>query len=472
MRRLEIDERRRRTFLLRAIGGRRHLINYAIPAFADMLSEGARLGLHVVAVTQYLNRIPDRIRTALIGNVDAWMLFSLGTEDMNAGWKLVQGDQFGWTPDHLVSGLAPHEVALALRGALLRVATSPPAPPNAALDPTRRAVQTSSSRYARPEGSEASPLGLSSERIATFLRSLPELDGKEVRQFSKELGWPRGEVEAAIARCKAAGDVARAGDGIVGLTRRGSFHRQAIEAARNDGEEHTDLLTDPPTFLDGKGIRVRIIRQGGGYLVPDAEFEDGGRTYHVEAECSTLVKRVDQVAKNVRKATAAGRRCLVVVSDRGMAERFIGVLREDVGPAGLWRDVGLLSRDASGRLAPFEDGTILPWGWLTGRQEPDPQEEVTQPAPLRRLGPIDSSDVERALVLASRLLAAGKSEATARDFVMIGEPDELLLADLRRLGMALSSLGLRSFWIRQDGAQVWMYDLRALSNRVVVDRAT
>ncbi|MCI4328292.1 MAG: type IV secretory system conjugative DNA transfer family protein, partial [Thermoplasmata archaeon] len=43
--------------------------NYAIPAFADMLSEGARLGLHVVAVTQYLNRIPQRIRSALIGNV-------------------------------------------------------------------------------------------------------------------------------------------------------------------------------------------------------------------------------------------------------------------------------------------------------------------------------------------------------------------------------------------------------------------
>ncbi|MCI4361501.1 MAG: type IV secretory system conjugative DNA transfer family protein, partial [Thermoplasmata archaeon] len=180
--------------------------NYAIPAYADMLSEGARLGLHVVAVTQYLNRIPQRIRSALIGNVDAWMLFSLGTEDMNEGWNIVQGSQFGWTPDHLVSGLAPHEVALAVRGALLRVATSPPPPPNGSVEQTRRAVQTSSRRYARPEDSEASPLALSSERIATFLEILPEMDGRPVSELAKELGWSRGEVDAAVARCRSCGD--------------------------------------------------------------------------------------------------------------------------------------------------------------------------------------------------------------------------------------------------------------------------
>ncbi|MCI4320487.1 MAG: DUF87 domain-containing protein, partial [Thermoplasmata archaeon] len=270
--------------------------NYAIPAFADMLSEGARLGLHVVAVTQYLNRIPPRIRSALIGNVDAWMLFSLGTEDMNEGWNIVQGSQFGWTPDHLVSGLAPHEVALAVRGSLLRVATSPPAPPNSDPEKSRRAVQISSRRYARPEDSEASPLGLSSERLSTFLRGLPELEGRLIRDLAKELGWTRGEVDAAVARCKAAGDVVEAGSGIVGLTLRGSFHRQAIDAARNEGEEHTELLTDAAMFLDGKGVRVRIVQQGGGYLVPDAEFDVGGRTYNVEVECSTLVKHLDQVA--------------------------------------------------------------------------------------------------------------------------------------------------------------------------------
>ncbi|MCI4329052.1 MAG: type IV secretory system conjugative DNA transfer family protein, partial [Thermoplasmata archaeon] len=346
--------------------------NYAIPAFADMLSEGARLGLHVVAVTQYLNRIPQRIRSALIGNVDAWMLFSLGTEDMNEGWKIVQGDQFGWSPDHLVSGLAPHEVALAVRGALLRVATSPPARPNESEEWTRRAVQTSSRRYARPEDSEASPLGPSAERIATFLRVLPGVDGRPIPDLAKELGWSRGELDAAVSRCKASGDVGEAGPGIVRLTRRGFFHRQAIDAARNEGEEHTDLLTDAAMFLDAKGIRVRIVEQGGGYLVPDAEFDVNGRTYNVEVECSTLVKRVDQVARNVRKATGAGRRCMVVVSNGAMVERFLGVLGAGDRPVGLWREVGLLSRDGRGHIVPFEDGTALPWGFLVGRKEHDP----------------------------------------------------------------------------------------------------
>jgi Helicase HerA, central domain len=448
--------------------------NFAIPAFADMLSEGARLGLHVVAVTQYLNRIPDRIRSALIGNVDAWMLFSLGTEDMNEGWKLVQGDQFGWTPDHLVSGLAPHEVAMAVRGSLLRVATSPPAPPNESVENTRRAVQMSSRRYARPEDSEASPLALSSERIATFLRVLPELDGREVRQLTKELGWPRGEVEAAIARCKAVGDVAAAGAGIVGLTRRGSFHRQAIDAARNEGEEHTDLLTDAAMFLDAKGVRVRIVEQGGGYLVPDAEFEVGGRTYNVEVECSTLVKHLDQVARNIRKAAGSGRRCLVVVSSPAMAERFVQILELGTGGGTLWGEVGLLSRSLSGQLLPFENGVTRPWGWLVGREDepatpafPAPHVEVQQ-----KFEPVATSDVERALSLALRLLASGKGEATAEEFVLMGEPDEELLTDLLRLGMALRTLGIPSHRIRRNGGQTRVYQLDSLRTGSVARLAT
>jgi hypothetical protein len=70
--------------------------NYAIPDFADMLSEGARLGLPVIAVTQYLNRIPKRIRSALPGIVDSWAFFPVGVEDTRDDWSLVHGKQFGW----------------------------------------------------------------------------------------------------------------------------------------------------------------------------------------------------------------------------------------------------------------------------------------------------------------------------------------------------------------------------------------
>jgi hypothetical protein len=448
--------------------------NYSIPAFADMLSEGARLGLHVVAVTQYLNRIPQRVRSALIGNVDAWMLFSLGTEDMNEGWKIVQGDQFGWTPDHLVSGLAPHEVALAVRGALLRVATSPPAPPNASVERTRGTVQASSRRYARPEDSEASPLAVSVERIASLLRVFPELDGRTYRQLGDELRWTRAEIEAAVARCRAAGDVANVGPDACGLTLRGSYHRQAIEAARNEGEEHTELLTDAAMFLDAKGVRVRIVRQGGGYLVPDAEFELKRRTYSVEVECSTLVKHVDQVARNLRKAVGDERRCLVVVSSSVMAERFVQILQSGMGGSSLWGDVGLLSRDSTGHLVPFEDGAGLPWGWLVGRAEDDPAAggPANDQGARDGIDPVALSDVERALSLALRLVAAGRSEVTADEFVLVGEPDEALLTDLRRLGMALRTLGVPSRRVRREGGQTRVYDLDPLRRGSVARGAT
>jgi hypothetical protein len=419
-----------------------------------------------VAVTQYLNRIPARIRSALIGNVDAWMLFSLGTEDMAEGWKIVQGDQFGWTPDHLVSGLAPHEVALAVRGSLLRVATSPPAPPNAAIEKTRRATQISSRRYARPEDSESSPLGLSAERIATFLRALPELEGREVRQLAEDLGWPRGEVDAAIARCTAAGDVAEVGAPIVGLTLRGAFHRQAIDAARNEGGEHTDLLTDAAMFLDGKGVRMRIVPQGGGYLVPDGEFEVNGRPYSVEVECSTLVKHLDQVIRNVRKATGSGRRCLVVVSNPAMADRFLRTLPPGIDGSPLWGEVGLLARNAAGQLTPVEEGVGRPWGWLIGRSEADQEVDGAGPQDgiQASLDPVTPSDLERAHFLATRLLAAGKHEVTACDFLLVAEPDEPVVEDLRRLGMALRSLGVRGRRIRTADGQTRIYDLRSLGN--------
>ena len=104
--------------------------NYAIPAFADMLSEGAKLGLHVVAITQYLNRIPPKVRSAMVGNVDAWTMFALGAEDMKEAWSIVQGERFGWRPDHLVSGLGAHQAAFATGGRLLKIQTFEPFPPS------------------------------------------------------------------------------------------------------------------------------------------------------------------------------------------------------------------------------------------------------------------------------------------------------------------------------------------------------
>ena len=139
--------------------------NYAIPALADMLSEGAKFGLHLVAATQFLHRVPPRVRAALLGNVDAWMLFSLGVEDMDDPWRIVNGQTHGWTPQDLVDGLRPHEVALALSGGLVKLSTLPSSPVGPLATENHLAVTESSRRYAQPEDSEASPWLVGPEEV-------------------------------------------------------------------------------------------------------------------------------------------------------------------------------------------------------------------------------------------------------------------------------------------------------------------
>src|SRR5208282_6619004 len=120
--------------------------NYAVPALADMLSEGAKFGLHVVAITQSLHRVPPRVRAALLGNVDTWLLFSLGTEDMDDAWKIVNGESHGWLPQDLVDGLRPHEVAMSVSGDLLKLGTRPSPPADPQANALREAVTASSRR--------------------------------------------------------------------------------------------------------------------------------------------------------------------------------------------------------------------------------------------------------------------------------------------------------------------------------------
>ena len=148
------------------------LHNYAFPAFGEMLNEGAKFGLHVIAATQYLHHIPTETRLALQGNVALWLLFSLGAEDMEPVWKMVDGQRHGWTPQDLVSGLRPHEIALHLPGTLVKVSTLPPPPSNPESGRVASLLTQSTRRYAAREDSEASPLFVGSDEVALVLRAL------------------------------------------------------------------------------------------------------------------------------------------------------------------------------------------------------------------------------------------------------------------------------------------------------------
>ena len=169
--------------------------NYAIPAFADMLSEGAKLGLHVVAITQYLNRIPPKVRSAMVGNVDAWTMFALGAEDMKEAWSIVQGERFGWRPDHLVSGLGAHQAAFATGGRLLKVQTFEPFPPSGLVG-AETVLSESSTRYVRLEDSEVSPLKVPADVYASFLQAFPPVAGQNSYESCLRPG-----LDASRGRC-------------------------------------------------------------------------------------------------------------------------------------------------------------------------------------------------------------------------------------------------------------------------------
>ena len=452
--------------------------NFAIPAFADMLSEGARHGLHVVAITQFLSRIPDRVRSALVGNVDAWLFFPVGAEDAKEVWEIAQGSRFGWKPEHFVGGLGPHQTALATRYGLWKVDTYSAPRPSPHAQQTLEAVRAASRCYAQPEDSESSPLAFSPKQVVAFLGAFADGRGQTLRELSDALDWPRAHVRAALSLGLAAGDVAegQSWKGVeYGLRARGVFHRDALAVARNESEEHSGLLADAAAYLLKQGVHVHITEQEGGYLRPDGEFSGRGRDYSLEVECSTLLKHQEQVARNLRKAIAEGRRCLVVVPDEEMARIFASVLKRETPELVLWRDVGLLWRDGVGRMVPYESGERKPWGFLPGgmddeSREDDLEEEGPDNVAEANLAAVEdphAEDLVRVSAVGRRLLEAGEVEATSADFAELFQPNGSPSLSLRRFGMAMASLGVPCRRVVRDGVKVRVYDLRALNGRSV-----
>ena len=441
------------------------LHHYAVPAFGEMLNEGAKFGFHVIAATQYLHHIPTETRLALQGNVALWLLFSLGAEDMETVWKMVDGQRHGWTPQDLVSGLRPHEVALHLPGTLVKVSTLPP--PSANPDPSRTAalVTKSTRRYAAREDSEASPLFVGSEEVALVLRALSagpvlrnELEGRTTLIAER--------CEAVLARCRSTGDVSEdPAKQMWAMTRRGIYHLLAIEAQRNEGEVHTELVADVCAQLAQKGIEPQIAIQRGGVLLPDAEFSYEGTTYNVEVECSTLATHVEQVAKNVRKALKAGRKCLVVVPSRGAAEKVARILATQVAEARLGNECDVAWKDANG-FQSFDASPGHAWRFLDGCFGRPPVTDLGnrtggEPRPLIRPSFTDP-DVALIAEICERMLHAGKRIVAHRDFLAYMPAPDQPAWTARRLGVALDFLGVEGRRVYEGTRRPRLYDLRSL----------
>ncbi len=446
--------------------------NYAVPALADMLSEGAKYGLHVIAVTQYLHRVPPRIQAALLGNVDVWLLFSLGVEDMDDAWKIVNGENHGWIPQDLVDGLRPHEVAMSVSGDLLKLSTRPSPLPDPQASDLKELVTTSSRRYAQPEDSEASPWLVGQNEVEILLGTLTK--GPQTREeLAVGSALPADRFEGALALATAQGDVEReSSDGKFQLTARGTVHLKALRARRNDGEDHVETLTDFAMVLAERAIGLDIPTQVAGVLLPDGQFRWGDVIYNVEVECSTVAKAAGQLVRNVKKGREAGNRVLIVLPDRSGVSRALAVLDAAFPGMQLWQDgVGLVWNDEDGTFRPQRVQGTQVWPFLESAvQAGAPAEAIHESEE-----PQTTTDTDPLLGLVRtairELVAFGKKEATSREILDALPPTERLHRTEHQVAIALSTLGLVRRRVRLGEERPRVYDLLTLYPNEQTDKS-
>ncbi|HLY76287.1 MAG TPA: hypothetical protein VKT21_00190, partial [Thermoplasmata archaeon] len=452
--------------------------NYPVQLLSEMLSEGRKFGLHLVLVTQFLDRMAEGLREALLGNVDAWAFFPLGVEDATTAWKVANGERFRWTTQDFVAGLNPRQFGLALPGVLLKVDANPVGPAARDSEEVERLVHENSRRFAQPEDSRVSPWMVGQSELEAVLKGL-EGPAVTVGELATKTGLPADLLEAGVARGMAIHDILRSPDGPLSLSRRGLFHFAALSGRRHEGEEHVETLTDFAAFLDSRGISLTIPDQVGGILLPDGEFRWGGSTYNVEVECSTLVKAQKQAVRNVRKGVEAHRRVLVVLPEQSRVPAAMRVLSEALPGLRLWSGpVGLVWRDGSGEFVPHDpDGTEV-WPFLdrefmdtVGNEPLEPTPTIGQQRLIVEVDPL----VNRVTSLAEDMVGAGQTEATSRDILdRLGNPrptDE-------QVGTVLGILGARSKRVRLGGSRLRVYDLSSIHpepnldpDRIVVDQS-
>jgi hypothetical protein len=106
MNRVYIEEEKRRDFFLYID----EFQNFATTSFIKILSEARKYRLSLILANQYIDQIPDEIKSAIFGNVGTIASFILGASD--ADWMT---KEFGnkYTAEDLVS-LARYQIIIKL----------------------------------------------------------------------------------------------------------------------------------------------------------------------------------------------------------------------------------------------------------------------------------------------------------------------------------------------------------------------
>ncbi len=446
--------------------------NYAVPVFKDMLSEGAKFGLHVVAVTQYLHQVDEGIQAALHGNASAWLFLALGVEDMQLAWKIADGERRGWVPQDFVHGLPDHQLAMAAGGTFCKMETFPVPPPRPDAEALGEAVATSSRRYARLEDSEVSPFQTSPEQLAMLLQ---QMEGGPMDRADLATSVPLlpDRFEVVLLRALQLRDIAEDEDtGEFLLTPRGRIHLAAIRAERNEGEEHSDAIATTGAFLDVRNIRLEVREVQPTLTAPDGEFRVGEVDYSLEVECSTLQTHFAQVLENLRKASPAKRLPFMIVLSREAAERMVYLVAQADRSLRLWEQWGLAWVEGE-NLVPYRTTGGAVWSFLEAVPRPAPPASLdrgqstpaTPSSPTKPPAPPFDRDTARALEGGLAFLRVGKPIITHLDFVGALQPEERDWWTPERLGHAMGELGIEGRRPMEHGVRARRYDLTRLLER-------
>jgi hypothetical protein len=143
------------------------------------------------------------------------------------------------------------------------------------------------------------------------------------------------------------------------------------------------------------------------------------------------------------------------------------VVADRIPEAELWREVGIVWREAPGGLVPYVVGDRRPWGFLPGN--PEPEEEPPEwerpglrPRPVIVVPPPTLLGREQVVEMAQRLRLEGKEWASARDFQRASSSGGEDPVNGRRLGMVMADLLVPSRRVWVDGGQVRVYYLPAI----------
>lgn len=340
---------------------------------AEILTEGRKFGISVVAATQYPDRLEAEARGAAAGSVGTHLFFRAPPAQ-----AAQLGSWLGWSPGEAARRLAALPVGVAWRivggpGAAATLVSVPAPPPP---DPGAWAelVGHGRLRFGSPTD-EAEVPGLPEAEEQLLLAILAaECAGRPVGAADLEGVFPAAppdgsDARTLLLRLRARGDLdgPEAAPHLTGPGRLRLGFSAATGAVR-ESAEHRALLLEAFGIFARHGLKLRILRQGRfDTRLPDALHEwvppesarepparlaerldrarsslawrlFGGRDVHVEAEV-TGADRADRIRHNLSKGRERGAHVLFLVATTARARRIRRVLGEAKVPrseASVW----------------------------------------------------------------------------------------------------------------------------------------